>query len=680
VITNTVTDPYSVSLAVDSSRSQIIDLYNDATWKPTGWDTLQKPTLSSFLDIVVYELHVRDFSVFDETVPEAERGTYNAFEYNGLSGRALSAGMNHLSNLGAAGLSHLHLLPTNDIGSVPEDRNNREDPDPDYLATFPGYSYEQQEIVGESRFVDSYNWGYDPYHFGVPDGSYAVAAEQSGGARVKRYRTMIQRLSEIGLRVVEDVVYNHVFEYGQASRSVLDKVVPGYYLRMDNNGVIQQQSCCPDMATEFSMVEKLMIDNLVLWAKAYKIDAFRFDLMGFHTLTNMDNIRSALDLLRPEVDGVNGRDIYIYGEGWDFGSAKTKGLSIASQFGVAGRGIGTFNDRIRDSLHGGSNEDSLVIRTQGFINGLSYDWNGYYYNNRYQGDLRYRTDVIRVGISGNLQNFVFTDQNGQSQTGIGFNGVGYTLSPQECINYVASHDDQSLFDLCVFKAPSSTTRDDRSRIQNLALSVVALSQGIPFFDAGVDMLRSKSLDRNTYDSGDWYNGLDFQYEKNNFAIGMPPEWGNEARYGIIEPYLRDTSIAPTRTEILKSVEHLKEFIRIRKSSKLFRLTTETDIKNRLKFYNTGPSQTDALIVFVLLDDGSNGLPQIDPTYRKILVVVNADKLEKRYTVTELIGNNLVLHPVLLTSYDLTVRSSSFNSNNGEIYIPKKTTAVFVWSR
>lgn len=587
--------------------------------------------------------------------------------------------MKHLTNLAQAGFTHIHLLPTYDLASVPEIRSARKDPDPSYLATFPRDSEEQQNIVGQTRSVDSYNWGYDPYHFGVCDGGFATDTEQSGAARVLRYRTVVQRLYEVGLRVIQDVVYNHVFDYGQNSKSVLDKVVPGYYLRMDNQGVLQQQSCCPDLATEFAQAEKLMLDNLVLWARVYKMDGFRFDLMGFHTLDNMKNVRSTIDALTLSADGVDGKGMYIYGEGWDFGSAKAKGFTIATQFTCAGTGIGTFNDRIRDAIHGGSREDPLEIRTQGFINGLSYDWNGYTYNNRYQGDLRYKADVLKFGLAGNLQSYEIIDQNGNRQVGSSFNGVAYALSPRECVNYAASHDDQSLFDLNVFKAPQATSRANRARIQNLALSIVALSQGIPFFDAGVDMLRSKSLDRNTYDSGDWYNGLDFTYQENNFAIGMPPKWNNEHRYSIIRAHLQDTTIDPTSAEIQASVEHLKEVVSIRKSSRLFRLETEADVRARVVFYNTGPSQVDAVLVMVLLDTGL-GLPQLDPVYSKILVVVNADKNQKQLTVGALAGNNFVLHPVLRTSHDPTVAQSTFTQSTGTIFVPQRTTAVFVLQR
>ena len=140
--------------------------------------------------------------------------------------------------------------------------------------------------------------------------------------------------------------------------------------------------------------------------------------------------------------------MYIYGEGWDFGSAKAKGLVIATQLTCAGTGVGTFNDRIRDAIHGGSREDTLEIRAQGFVNGLSYDWNGYSYGGRFQGDLRYKADVIKFGLAGNLQNYEIIDQSGNAQAGRDFNGVAYALTPRECVNYAASHDDQSASLFC----------------------------------------------------------------------------------------------------------------------------------------------------------------------------------------------------------------------------------------
>lgn len=676
---NIVTDPYSVNLAKDSSRSQIIDLYNDLSLQPPDWDDLKKPVLEAPEDIAIYEVHVRDFSRDDLTVAPEHRGTFKAFTYDGKEGRpALSNGMNHLINLAEAGMTHIHLLPAFDFTSVGEDSNLRADPDYENLARYSSNSVEQQAIVGVTRGNDSFNWGYDPYHYGVPEGSYST--EPNGIARILEFREMVQTLAENGLHIVLDMVYNHAFASGLYTQSVLDKVVPGYYHRYNNAGYLQNSSCCADTASEFNMMEKLMIDLTERWIKAYKIDGFRFDLMNNHTVENMVALQDAIHDLSMRNDGVDGRSIYFYGEGWDFGSAKDKGLYYANQYNMAGTGIGTFNDKIRDAIHGGYSQDSVDIGRQGFANGQSYDWNGYPYAKRFGADLRYSADQLRIALAGSLRNFTIQDQNGNFLTGQQLNGTGYTLDPQESINYVSKHDNETLYDLNVFKLPwgqsgmGITSMADRVRVQNMALSLVGLSQGVPFFHLGSDMLRSKSLDRNSYDSGDWFNRVDFTYKDNNFGVGLPPAWNNESRWPVMMPLLDNVNLKPGQEDILNNVAHLQEILKIRQSSKLFRLETASQIKRRIHFHNTGPRQTDGLIVMSIDDTVGRNL---DPNYDFIIVFFNADKFLKKFTLPELIDRDIRLHPVQISSNDEVVKTSMFDRDRGLFVIPPRTTAVFV---
>jgi pullulanase/glycogen debranching enzyme len=180
---------------------------------------------------------------------------------------------------------------------------------------------------------------------------------------------MVQALNQNGLRVVMDVVYNHTNASGQNPKSVLDKIVPGYYHRLNAKGEIETSTCCQNTATEHKMMEKLMIDSLLTWAREYKVDGFRFDLMGHHTLDNMRNVRKALDSLTLEKDGVDGKTIYIYGEGWDFGEVANNARGVnASQLNIGGTGIGVFNDRLRDGARGGG--PFAPLPEQGFTTGL----------------------------------------------------------------------------------------------------------------------------------------------------------------------------------------------------------------------------------------------------------------------------------------------------------------------
>lgn len=675
---NFVTDPYSVNLSQDSRFSQIVDLYDDPSLKPSGWEEIAKPPLEAPEDMAIYELHVRDFSRDDLTVKEGDRGTFKAFTYNAKNSKPLSDGMNHLNHLAEAGLTHIHLLPAFDFASVEENPQARINLDAELLGSFARDSVEQQALIGSTRGNDPFNWGYDPYHYGVPEGSYATV--QNDTTRILEFRKMVQSLNEIGLRVVMDVVYNHTFANGLYTQAVLDKVVPGYYHRYNNDGYQESSSCCPDTASEFTMMEKLMVDTIVRWAKAYKVDGFRFDLMNLHTVDNMVRLRDRLQQLSLNQDGVDGESIYLYGEGWDFGSAKGKGLRHANQYNMAGTGIGTFNDKIRDVVHGGYSTNPQEIHRQGFINGQSYDWNGYFYDRRFRNNLRTTSDKLRINLAGSLQDYTIIDQNNNRISGIELQGTGYTKDPQESINYISKHDNETLFDLNMFKMPlgksgtAVTSMQERVRAQNLGLSLVGFSQGIPFFQMGSDLLRSKSLDHNSYDSGDWFNRIDFTYTKNNFGVGLPPAWSNQERWRMMSPMLKNTKFDPTKEHILSNVNHFQEVLRIRRSSPLFRLRTQEEIQQRVQFHNMGQNQQDGLIVMSLDDTVGENL---DPNYQQVVVLFNADKFAQKIQLSQFAGKPMLLHPVQANSRDNVVKSANFKVTTGEFEVPPRTAAVFV---
>ncbi len=666
---NLVTDPYSVSLSMNSQRSQVVDIFSDASLMPQGWAAMVKPELAAPEDIVLYELHIRDFSVNDETVPEPFRGTYMAFTVSD------SNGMKHLRALAQAGLTHIHLLPVFDIASINENKAERVEPDAAELATFPGDSDQQQAIINEIRDQDAFNWGYDPFHYSTPEGSYAT--NPNGTTRILQFRRMVSSLNDAGLRIVMDVVYNHTNASGESDFSVLDKVVPGYYHRLDENGNVTSSTCCQNTATEHNMMEKLMIDSVVLWAKAYKVDGFRFDLMGHHMVSNMQHVREALDALTLENDGVDGKAIYIYGEGWDFGevAANARGIN-ATQLNLGGTGIGTFNDRIRDAARGGSPFGDWQF--QGFVNGLYTNNNGITGGTEDEQLTRllHLEDLIRVGLAGNLKDYSLVDGTGATVTGadVDYNGkpAGYTLDPQEQIAYVEAHDNETLFDKIQYAAPADTSTADRARMQWLGLDVAMFSQGVPFFHAGGDMLRSKSEDGNSYNSGDWFNRLDFTYQTNNWAVGLP----NQAdKWPIIQPLLANPDLQVTPEDIQNTVAHFQEILQIRKSSKLFRLETAQDVMDRLVFYNTGPDQTPGLIVMSISDLGD--LADLDPDHEMVVVLFNATPGEITFSDAAFTGQSLELHPVQVNSNDPIVQGASFNSASGTFTVPGLTTAVFV---
>jgi pullulanase len=663
---NLVTDPYSVSLSRNSKRSQIIDL-DARVHKPSGWDVLRKPTLRSPADIVLYELHVRDFSASDPSVPEALKGTFRAFTVD-------SHGTRHLRALARAGLTHVHLLPAFDIASVDEDKTQWRNPGD--LSVFPPDSESQQAAVAAVANQDAYNWGYDPWHYTVPEGSFAKEVE--GSSRIEEFRRMVAGLAHLGLRVVMDVVYNHTTASGQNDKSVLDRVVPGYYHRLNADGDVERSTCCENTASEHQMMEKLLIDSVLTWAREYKVDGFRFDLMGHHMKRNMVKLRAALDALTLQRDGIDGRKVYLYGEGWNFGEVANGARGEnAIQRNMAGTGIATFNDRLRDGARGGGPFSGL--QEQGFLTGLYNDPNA-----TDQGsaeDQRQRllleTDWIRIGLAGNLADFTFEDRLGRVVLAkdVDYNGqpAGYTADPQETINYVEAHDNETLFDAIQLKAKVAATITDRGRMQNLGLSLLGFGQGVPFIHAGAELLRSKSLDRNSYNSGDWFNRLDFTYRGNNWGVGLPPAGDNQSSWPVMRPLLGNAALRPMRDDILRARAHLLEVLAIRRSSALFRLRTADDVKERLHFYNTGPSQVPGLIAFDLRDaEGA-----VDRSYERVVVVLNAAPQEQTLVVPELAGRSLELHPLQRVSADHLVRQSRWAKGVGQFTIPGRTAAVFV---
>lgn len=657
---NLVTDPYSLSLSTNSRRSQIVNL-DDLDLKPRGWDRLHKPGLRSPVDAVIYELHVRDFSISDSRVPAAWRGTFKAFT------RPTSHGMKHLLGLATAGVTHIHLLPAFDFATIDEDRSHHQTT-PD-LSGYAPNSLEQQEIVSSMRAVDGFNWGYDPYHFTVPEGSYST--DPDGTARIREFREMVASLAHLRLCVVMDVVYNHTNGSLQGDTSNLDRIVPDYYHRLNRDGAIETSSCCANTATEHAMMEKLMLDSLRTWATAYKVDGFRFDLMGHHTKANILKAQAMLHALNPADDGVDGRDIYLYGEGWNFGEVENDARFEQATQANMGRntGVGTFNDRLRDAVRGGAPFDTGIehVVNQGFANGRYLDPNEMNTGSAEEREnLLWLADRVRVSLAGNLAEYQFTDRNGQHVRGAELGG--YVSRPQESVNYVEAHDNETLFDISQYKLPRTTARADRVRVQNLANAIVALSQGVPFLHAGQDMLRSKSTDRNSYDSGDWFNLLDFTYRRNGWGRGLPFEGENAANWPITQPMLADANLAVGTPEILRAVRHMREFLLIRRTSELFRLRTASEVQQRLTFYNTGPDQIPGLIVMGL--KGRRGLD--------LVVLFNVDVEANAFALPEEAGGGwFILHPVLAVSDDPVVRKARYDRATRTFRVPGRTTAVFV---
>ena len=339
---------------------------------------------------------------------------------------------------------------------------------------------------------------------------------------------MVMALHGSGLRVIQDVVFNHTSGFGEQPNSVLDKIVPNYYNRLDNDGKLLTKSCCADTATEHFMMARLQQDAILWNARHYKIDGFRFDLMNFSFVADLHRIRQALDALTLEKDGVDEKRIYLYGEGWEFGETAHNALGVnATQMNLHGTDIGSFNDRLRDGVRGG--DVGGDPRVQGFATGLFTDPSSYTEHAMTRSSqlqkLLQEEAWICAGLAGNLRGVHVPDATGESvpASQIDYNGhpAAYADNPDETINYVSVHDDRSLFDAIQLKASSADDIQVRVRRQILAMSVVALGQGIPFFMGADDLLRSKDMDSDSYDSGDWFNHIDWSGETSDWGIGLP---------------------------------------------------------------------------------------------------------------------------------------------------------------
>ena len=666
VDTNFTSDPYSIDIALNGTKSRITDLESAET-KPAGWDQSTSPPLQTLSDMSLYELHIRDFSVNDLTVPAARRGTYEAFADQN------SDGMRHLRDLARVGLRAVHILPSFHLASINEDKSTWKTTGD--LSQFPPDGTQQQAAVAAIQGSDAFNWGYDPVHYMTPEGSYAIVPAN----RVREYRTMVMGLHNARLRVVQDVVFNHTNAFGEGSNSNLDEVVPGYYHRLNSDGNVESGSCCPDTASEHRMMEKLIIDTLVLNAREYKIDGFRFDIMSFHFTYNMQHIQAALRALTPARDGVDGSKIYLYGEGFNFGDTANNQIGPnASQINLYGFGIGTFNDRIRDGIRGGS--PFTDERVQGFATGLFTDSSDYTNQNPPFGgplsQLLHYSDWILVGLTGNLRDYSFVNSAGTTVTGaqVDYNGqpTGYTATPIESINYCSVHDNQDLFDAVQLKSSFNDGIATRTRRQVMAMSLVILGQGIPFFQGGDDMLRSKDMDQNSYDSGDWFNKIDWTGQTANWGIGLPIASQNGGQWSIMTPLLSNPAYTPRPQDIAQSAAGFQEFMQIRYSSGLFRMATFAEVQKNLTFLNTGPNQVPGLIVMRLDANGGHY-----GAYKHILVVFNATTEQLTFTDSSLQGMNWRLHPVQRNSGDPLTQQSSFDSKAGTATVGGLTTAVFV---
>lgn len=741
---NRVTDPYALGLGADGRRAMVVDL-DDARFKPEGWDTQARPPAPEHnVDMVLYELHVRDFSRDDASVPPQHRGRYLGFA------RQDSLGMRHLRALAEAGLTDVHLLPVYDISSLPE--TGCVTP----VVIGPSDGEQQQATIAAVKHEDCFNWGYDPQHYTVPEGSYASDA-RDGAVRIRELRRMVMAMHALGLRVGLDVVYNHTSHASQHPRSVLDRIVPGYYHRLDAAGAIERSTCCENTATEHAMMARLMIDSAVVWARDYRIDGFRFDLMGHQPKAVM------LDLMRA-VDTAAGKRIPIIGEGWNFGEvADGARFEQASQLSLAGSGIATFSDRARDALRGGGAATAgAELRTaHGWLNGWVESGDSIT-RRRADGPLIHApmnpralgekagiygsgralpsaeasapplptpspargeglqvaavskhpssmdevvanppfripnpgatADLVRTGLAGTLRDYRMRGSDGIERSLHEFDyagqPAGYVDSPNEVVNYVENHDNQTLYDINALRLAQATTAEERARVQVLGMAFNLLSQGVPYFHAGVEVLRSKSLDRNSYDSGDHFNRLDYSGEDNGFGRGLPPAWDNRDDWPQMRALLIDPALKPSAEVVDYTRRTFHDWLRLRAQTPLLRLTSVEHVQQRLRFLDTDPAS--GLIAAQIDGTGLDTSPHAALLYA---LNVSTEMRVVDLDPFKILPGHWQLHPVLAEGVDTRVRDALLRmervseagpnektSQRVRLEVPARTAAVWIQAR
>ena len=641
-----VTDPYSLSLL--SGNSAVVDLEDPAS-KPEGWDSLKAPhsqkTPADISSMVITESHIRDLTVGDD------KGVSDEYQgkYLGLTETDSNVGK-HLKELSKAGVTHMELLPMYDIASINADAViNKQVADEmisgaEFCSRLGLDSTEDIDVCGDSRIVydilaeasandsvdeakvsnfldkyvkdnDAFNWGYDPVHYQVPEGSYATSIADPY-ARIKEIRQMISTIkNEYGMNVVLDVVYNHTDGAGvEKESSVLDKIVPWYYNRLNpETGNVLSDTCCSDSASEHKMFAKLMEDTLVTWAQEYKIDSFRFDLMGYIPKQVM------VDTLANVKSRSNNEEMYFFGEGWDQDSASNVvgGENNATQINMHDTLIGTFNDRIRDAVRGSGPFDhgDALIKLQGFATGRCTEMN----DKRKELDPNYSCDptatnesdygmhplnwqdVIRISMAGNLRDYELLTYTDEVKAGkdISYWGAisGYGDQPINTINYVSKHDNQTVFDLIMYKAKKSNTMENKVKMQGIAIATAMLGQSPVFDQQGSDLLRTKYFQNDSFNTGDFSNKVNYAEDKGNeFIPGAIVNKSKDAEdWGAIKEVSDyNTDVGPELKA--KMVDTYKALATIRKDHNLLYLGDADLIKQNVEFLNVGSKQVPGLIV------------------------------------------------------------------------------------
>lgn len=507
------------AVGVNGKRAAIIDM--KAT-NPEGWATDKRPALASAADAIIYEMHHRDFSI-DPSSGIKNKGKFLALTEEGtLSPEKLATGIDHLKELG---VTHVHILPSYDYASVDETKLNE----------------------------NKYNWGYDPQNYNVPDGSYSTDP-YNPAIRIKEFKQMVQALHKAGIRVVLDVVYNHTFN---TSESNFERTAPGYFYRHLPDGSFADGSACGnETASDRPMMRKYMIESVLHWLNEYHLDGFRFDLMGIHDITTMNEIRKAATAVDPS--------IIIYGEGWAAKAPQMPEDSLAMKANTYRMpGIAAFSDEMRDGLRGPFSDNHQGAFLAAIPGG---------------------EESIKFGIVGAIKH---PQVNNDS---VNYSKASWAEQPTQMISYVSCHDDMCLVDRLNASVPGITPQE-LVKLDKLAQTAVFTSQGIPFIQAGEEVMRDKKGVHNSYESPDSINAID---------------WKRKAQHADVFAYY-------------------KGLIQLRKNHPAFRMGDAELVRKHLEFL---PVEGSNLIAY-RLKDNANG-----DKWKDIIVALNSRKEPAKVAVPE----------------------------------------------
>ncbi len=478
---NEVVDPYAKATGVNGLRGMVVQ---PSAYDPEGWQEDTNHSRTPAENAIIYEGHVRDFTVSENSGVErkglflglTETGTKNSY--------GMPTGLDYIQQLG---VTHVHFMPLNDFATIDESKPKE----------------------------GQYNWGYDPKHFSVPEGSYATDPYH-GGVRIRELKEMILAMHKAGLNVILDVVYNHTYLGVEGD---LYKVFPGFYYRSDANGVLTNGSGCGDeLATERFMVRKMIIDSILYWVKEYHVDGFRLDLMGVYDLDTLREMRAALDAIDPA--------IVMYGEPWTGGGSALSPEIAGFKHNLRKlpAGIAAFSDDMRDAVKG----DVFHADAKGYIH----------------GNIQCR-ESVKLGIVGAVEHpavnpaYLFRAD------------YFWANAPVQSVNYVSAHDNYTLYD----KLKACEPEADKARYVQLAklcAAMVMTSQGIPFFSAGEEFLRTKFGDYNSYHSSDAINQIDWDRQN----------------------------------EFVELIAYYQGLIALRKAHPAFRMQTAEAVREHLEFFDT----------------------------------------------------------------------------------------------